>query len=419
MTKLLLYAQPVESEPFLSKTALRKGEYRDGGGVLGGLSFTDIGKAVRESADKIYSEFGLDAIEMGVGPAPWAIRVTTSQFRLVLTRRAYKSFEGAQGSYITLDFDGDKHAIFRFLKTFLKSLRRAPWEIAFPHEFREKTGLKVKELAADWEKFAAGVSLGGDEETVEEGGDAAAKKAPPPPVPVKKVVKIPARLVLKAGAFLGFDGDSLVMNVKAENGSVISLENVQVTPRSSSDAIRFGIPAKMISYLKPGESLTLAFPLASTEAVAGEVWAELEGTGDGRKAQARTQPRKLRTELPALAPVELASLPWHQKVSALVRQDEVRSKVFMAASEAFDEMLMRLKTTGFHLLDPEVIHAGTSYLGHLKMYAEDAEKRPFAFALDCVGDYQESKITLHFFAESAELVVALREKMLAALAGKG
>jgi hypothetical protein len=210
------------------------------------------------------------------------------------------------------------------------------------------------------------------------------------------------------------------MNVKAENGSAISLEKVQVTPRSSSNGIQFGMPAKIISYLKPGESLTLTFPLASqSEGVAGEVWAELEGTGDGRKAQAKTQPRKLRTELPGLSPVEIASLPWHQKVSALVRKDEVRSKVFMAASEAFDEMLMRLRTTGFHLLDPEVIHTGTSYLGHLKMYAEDAGKRPFAVALDCVGDYRESKITLHFYAESAELVVALREKVLAALAGKG
>jgi hypothetical protein len=418
LTKLLLYAQPAESEPYLSKAALKKGKYQDGGGVLGGLSFTDVGKAVWESADKIYSEFEVDPIEMGVGPAPWALRFTTSQFRLVVTRRAYKSFEGAQGSYITLDFDGDKHAIFRFLKTFLKSLRRAPWEIAFPPEFRERTGVKVKEIAADWEKFAAGVSLG---EEVEEGEEEAEKKrAPPPPAPVKKVVKVPAKLVLKAGAFLGFEGDSLVMNVKVENASAISLEKVEVTPRASAEAIQFGVPAKMISYLKPGESLTLAFPVATAPGpAAGEVWAETEGLGNQRKVQARTQPRKLQTELPGLAPVEIASMQWHQKASVLVRQDEVRSKVFMAASEAFDEMLMRLKTTGFHMLDPEVIHTGTNYLGHLKMYAEDADKRPFAFALDCVGDYQESKITLHFYAESAELVTALREKVLAALAGKG
>jgi ribulose-5-phosphate 4-epimerase/fuculose-1-phosphate aldolase len=120
----------------------------------------------------------------------------------------------------------------------------------------------------------------------------------------------------------------------------------------------------------------------------------------------------------ALEAVALDTLAWHRKAGTLVRRDEVRSKVYMAASEAFDEMLARLKTTGLHLLEPEVIHSGTNYAGHLKMYAEDAGKRPYALALDCVGDYKESKITIHFFAESAELVMALREKVLAALAGK-
>ena len=87
--------------------------------------------------------------------------------------------------------------------------------------------------------------------------------------------------------------------------------------------------------------------------------------------------------------------------------------------EQFDEMLTRVKTAGLALLDPEVIRAGSNYMGHLKLFAEDARKRPYAFALDCVGDFQQSKITLHFYAESAELVMALRGRMLSALAGKG
>jgi hypothetical protein len=231
---------------------------------------------------------------------------------------------------------------------------------------------------------------------------------------------VPPKLALNAGAFLGFDGEGLVMNVKVENGSDVSLEKVQVTPRASAETIVFGSPTKMISYLKPSETLTLAFPVTfPTETVSGEVWAELEGTGQDSKLSARTVPRKLKGELPELSPVEVTSMAWHQRATVMVRKDEVRSKVYMAASEAFDELLTRVKTTGLFLLDPEVIHTGSSYLGHLKMYAEDAQKRPYAFALDCVGDFQESKITLHFYAESAELVMALRDRMVAALAGKG
>ena len=427
MTKLLLYAQPLEAEPYLSRSALRKGEYKEGGGSLGGIAYTDIGKAVHEALDRIYTDFGIDPIELGVGGG-WAIRFTTSQFRLVLTRRACRSFEGAEGSYITLDFDGDKHAIFRFVKTFLKNLRRPPWEIAFPADFREKTGRKVKEVAADWEKFAEGVSLEKDEVSGEN-AEAAAKKAEaesakteagPAPKKLKKLVKPAPVIALKAAASLGFEGEGLVLNVRVENASSVSLEKVQVTPKASSEAVRFGAPAKVISYLKPGEALTLAFPVDSpADAAAGDVWAELEGTGPGKKAEARTEPRKLKAPLPELAPLTVATAEWHRSAGALVRRDEVRAKVAMAASEAFDEMLSRVKATNLELLDPEVIHAGSNYMGHLKMYAEDGRKRQYAFALDCVGDFRESKITLHFYAESAELVMALRERMLAALRGGG
>jgi hypothetical protein len=435
LTKLLLYAQPHEAEPLLSKSALRKGEYREGGGVLGGITFTDIGKAVHGSLDKIYSSFEIDPIDLGMG-AGWAIRFTTSQFRLVLTRRAYKSFEGAGGSYVTLDFDGDKHAIFRFVKTFLKSLRRPPWEIAFPPEFREKTGRKVKEVEEDWEKFAEGISLvkveEGDEE--EQGADAednapakkgeeaeTTRKEPKPiPRPVKKVIVAAPTIALNARAFLGFDGDNIVLNVRVENASTVSLEKVQVTPKASSEAVQFGAPAKVISYLKPGETLTLVFPITSEADLAGgEVWAELEGIGLEKKVAAKTEPRKMKSALPELDQPAVVLAEWHRRAGPLVRRDEVRAKVAMAASEAFDEMLSRVKTSGLGLLDPEVIHAGSNYMGHLKMYAEDDRKRPYAFALDCVGDFRESKITLHFYAESAELVMALRERMLAALAGKG
>jgi hypothetical protein len=428
LTKILLYAQPLEAGPFLNKAALKKGEYREGAGVLGGVAFTDVGKAVHEAIDKIYSDSDLDAIDLGMGGG-WALRFTTSQFRLVLTRRAYRSFEGAEGGYITLDFDGDKHAIFRFLKSFLKSLRRPPWEISFPHDFREKTGRKVKEVEADWEKFAEGVSLVRDDGAGDAGpdGEARAKKdqqaveakEKKEPLPESVAVEAPPTVALNAGAFLGFEGEGLVLNVRVENGSSVSLEKVQVTPRSSSEALHFGSPAKVISYLKPGETLTLAFPVDSApDAAAGEVWAELEGLALEKKVAARTEPRKLKAPLPGLVPAEVATTEWHRRAGALVRHDEVRAKVAMAASEAFDEMISRVKTAPLALLDPEVIHAGSNYMGHLKMYAEDDRKRPYAFALDCVGDFQESKITLHFYAESAELVMALRERMLAALAGK-
>ena len=421
LTKLLLYAQPAEAGPFISKVAIRKGSYKEGGGALGGLSLTDVGKAVWESMGKIYSDFEIDAIEIALGPAPWALRFTTSQFRLVLTRRAYKSFEGASGSYITLDFDGDKHAVFRFLKTFLKTLRRPPWEMVFPPEFREKTGLKVKEIAEPWEKFARGIALGDEEEDGEDDApDAAGERLRPPPAPAVNQVRAVPRLELSAGSFLGFDGDGLVMNVRVENASEVSLEKLQVAPKSSLETLQFGAPAKVISFLKPRESLNLAFPLApAAEESAGEVWAEIEGTGSGQTVAARTAPRKLKAVLPKLLPAEVTTAAWHQKASALVRRDEVRSKVYMAASEAFDEMLTRVKTAGLALLDPEVIRAGSNYMGHLKLFAEDARKRPYAFALDCVGDFQQSKITLHFYAESAELVMALRGRMLSALAGKG
>jgi len=427
-----LYAQPLGAGPMLSKAALRKGEYREGSGVLGSIGFTDVGKAVHEAIDRIYSDFDLGAIELGVGGG-WAVRFSTSQFRLVLTRRAYRPFGGPEGSYVTLDLDGDKHAIFRFVKTFLKSLRRPPWEIAFPGDFRKRTGVRVKEIVADWEKFAEGVSLEKAGEGPEEegtavaaagkpGGAAGARKAPGEPAPkvARKVVKPAPKVALSAVAFLGFDGEGLVMSVRAENGSSVSLEKVQVTPRASSEALRFGSPAKVISYLRPGESLTLRFPVDSPpDSAAGEVWAELEGEALGRKVAARTEPRPLRSPLPGLEPAEVATAEWHRRASALVRRDEVRTKVAMAASEAFDEMLSRVRTTGLALLDPEVIHSGTSYMGHLKMFALDDRKRPYAFALDCVGDFRESKITLHFYAESAELVMALRERILAALAGKG
>ncbi len=427
MTKLLLHAQPLETGPFLVRSALRKGEYKEGGGSLGGIAFTDVGKAVHEAIDKVYSEFDIDVIDAGMGGG-WALRFITSQFRLVLTRRAYKPFEGANGSYITLDFDGEKHAIFRFVKTFLKSLRRPPWEIAFPPAFRERTGRKVKEVAADWEKFAEGVSLEKGEDS-DDKVEAAAKKADeesakegagPAPRKLKKVARPAPVIALEAGALLGFEGEGLVLNVRVENASSMSLERVQVTPRALPDSIRFGSPPKVISYLKPGESLTLAFPVdATADDAAGELWAELEGGAMGKSIAARTEPRKLKAPLPELAPLTVATAEWHRKVGALARRDEVRAKVAMAASEAFDEMLSRVKTTDMALLDPEVIHAGTNYMGHLKMYAEDEKKRPYAFALDCVGDFRESKITLHFYAESAELVMALRERMLLALAGKG
>jgi len=434
LTKLLLYAQPLEAEPFLSKSALRKGEYREGGGLLGGIAFTDVGKAVQESLDRVYSAFEIDPIDLGMG-AGWALRFTTSLFRLVLTRRPYKSFEGVEGSYMTLDFDGDKHAIFRFVKAFLKSLRRPPWEIAFPPEFRERTGRKVKEVAEDWERFAEGISLvkedvAGKEAQGSEAKDEApsrkgdetelAKKEPGPvPRPVKKVAAAAPTIALNARAFLGFDGDNIVLNVRVENASTISLEKVQVTPRASSEAVLFGAPAKMISYLKPGETLTLVFPITSEPDLSGgEVWAELEGLGLEKKVAAKTEARKMKSALPELSQATLVTAEWHKRAGPLVRRDEVRAKVAMAASEAFDEMLTRVKTSGLGLLDPEVIHAGTNYMGHLKMFAEDDRKRPYAFALDCVGDFRESKITLHFYAESAELVMALRERMLSALAGK-
>jgi hypothetical protein len=425
LTKLVLYAQPLDNEPHLSKLSLRKGEYKEGGGPLGGIAFTDVGKAVWETLDRIYSDFELDAIEMGMGPSPWAIRFTTSQMKLVVSRRGYRSFEGAQGSYITLDFDGDKHVIYRFLKSFLKTLRRPPWEMAFPGAFRLKTHLKKAEVAESWEKFASGISLKKEDEAGEgaEEGEADAEEssgtdaAVRTPVPAKKVLKkLAPRMLLNARAFISFEGDFLVLNVKVDNGSDISLENVQVTPRASLESIQFGTPAKVISYLKPSESLTLTFPLpASAEGALGDVWAEIEGSAQDKKLSAVTEKRPLKAVMGALEPVAQDTLEWHRRTGTLVRRDEVRSKVYMAAAEAFDEMLSRLKTTGLHLLEPEVIHSGTSYAGHLKMYAEDAQKRPYALALDCVGDYKESKITLHFYAESAELVMALREKTLAAI----
>lgn len=429
MTRIVLYAQPLQNEPHVSKLALRKGEYKEGGGPLGGIAITDVGKAVRETFEKIYSDFELDAIEMGVAPSPWAIRFTTSQMKLVVSRRSYRSFEGAQGSYISLDFDGDKHVIYRFLKSFLKILRRPPWEMAFPGAFRLKTHMKKAEVAEAWEKFAAGVSLKKEddaEEAAKQGetegeGEAEANAPAQALAPAKKVLKkLAPRLLLNARAFISFDGDAMVLNVKVENGSDVSLEKVQVTPKASTEAIQFGSPTKVISYLKPSESLTLTFPLASSaEAASGELWADVEGNALEKKLTAGTEKRPLKAVMGALEPVALDALAWHQRTGALVRRDEVRSRVYMAASEAFDEMLARLKTTGLHLLEPEVIHSGTNYAGHLKMYAEDAGKRPYALALDCFGDYKESKITIHFYAESAELVMAMREKILAALAGKG
>ena len=428
MTKIALYAQPLENGPYVLKLALRKGEYKEGGGPLGGIALTDVGKAVWETVDKIYSDFELDAIELGMGPSPWALRFTTSQMRLVVSRRGYRAFEGAQGSYITLDFDGDKHVIYRFLKSFLKTLRRPPWEMSFPRAFRLKTHMKKSEVAESWEKFAEGIDLQPQQETPQEEDegpdkeeDGGAGGAAAPPAPQKKVLrKLAPRLLLSARAFISFDGEAMVLNVKVDNGSDVSLEKVQVTPKASAEAFQFGSPPKVISYLKPSESLTLTFPLPpSAEALSGELWADVEGIAQDKKLAAVTEKRPLKAVLEALEPVVLDTLAWHKKTGPLVRRDEVRSKVYMAAAEAFDELLQRLKSTGLHLLEPEVIHTGTNYAGHLKMYAEDAEKRPYALALDCVGDYKESKISIHFYAESAEMVMALRERILAALAGKG
>ena len=429
MTKLVLYAQPLENAPHVSKLALRKGEYKEGGGPLAGIAFTDVGKAVWETVDRIYSDFELDAIELGMGPSPWALKFTTSQMRLVVSRRGYRSFEGAQGSYITLDFDGDKHVIYRFLKSFLKTLRRPPWEMAFPGAFRLKTHMKKAEVAESWERFAEGISLETVDETggeAEEGGTdgeeaAGADAASRPAAPARKVQrKLAPRLLLNARSFISFDGEAMVLNVKVDNGSDVSLEKVQVTPKASAEAIMSSLLPKIISYLKPSESLTLTFPLSpSADAASGDLWAQVEGIALDKKLEAVTEKRPLKAVLEALEPVVLDTLAWHKKTQTLIRRDEVRSKVYMAASEAFDEMLSRLKTADLYLLEPEVIHTGTNYAGHLKMYAEDAAKRPYALALDCVGDYKESKITIHFFAESAELVMALREKILAALAGKG
>jgi len=427
LTKIALYAQPLDNGPYVTKLALRRGEYAEGGGPLGGIAFTDVGKAVWETVHKIYSDFELDAIELGMGPSPWAIRFTTSQMKLVVSRRGYRSFEGAQGSYITLDFDGEKHVIYRFLKSFLKILRRPPWEMSFPRAFRLKTNMKKSQVAESWEKFAEGVDLRPQGETAPEEDEGPKEEAAEADgtgqqsAPAKKVFKrLAPKLQLTAGAFLSFDGDAMVLNVKVENGSNISLEKVQVTPKASSEGIAFGSPPKVISYLKPSESLTLTFPLSSgAESVRGELWAELEGTAVDKKLAASTEKRATKAVMEAVEPVALDTLEWHRRTGALVRRDEVRSKVYMAAAEAFDEMLSRLKTTGLFLLEPEVIHTGTNYAGHLKMYGEDAAKRPYALALDCVGDYKESKITIHFHAESAELVMALRERILAALAGKG
>lgn len=419
MTKVLLYAQPLDTEPYVSKSALKDHEFKKSGMSIGAIGFTDVGKAVWDTIFNVYSDYDIDAIDLPFSGSQWTVRFTLSQLRLVLSRKGYKSLEGALGSFITLDLDGDKHAIGRFLKSFLKNLGRAPWEIAHKAEFKVKTGLTKADIAKDWDAYARHVAAVREVEAEDEERERR-KKARASAKQVKNEPEVPPpKLEIAARSFLSFDAENLVLNIRVENCSAVSVEKVQATVKASSDTVQFGAPVKMISYLKPSESLTLAFPITSApEASAGEVWAEIQGFGMETKLTAQTEKRKLKTELPALSSVEVTKPVWQKKVGELVRKDEVRAKVFMAASEAFDEMLSRLKESGFFIQEPEVIRTGTGYLGHLKMYAEDDGKRPFAFALDCVGNYEESKITLHFYAESAELVGALRARMMGLLAGR-
>ena len=424
MTKVFLYAQPLDQVPYVSKSALKDHSFKEVGIGLGAIGFTDIGKAVWETVSNVYSDFEIDAIDLPFSGSQWAIKFTMGRLRLVLSRKGYKSLEGALGSYISLDFDGEKHAISRFLKSFLKNLGRAPWEIAYKSEFKEKTGVSRGEVADEWERYARHVAAARDAEDEAREKEEERKRKKAAERAKAKADEAASRgpqvkLELAARSFLTFEGEELVLNVRVENRSPVSVEKVQVVARASQESIQFSAPVKVISYLKPSEALTLTFPLsAPADVAAGEVWTELEGTGLDRKLTARTEARRLRSELPALEPVEIASLAWQKRAGELVRKDEVRAKVYMAASEAFDEMLVRLKGAGLYMLEPEVIRTGTSYLGHLKLHAEDSHKRPFAFALDCVGNYEESKITLHFYAESAELVSALRDRIMAVLAGK-
>ncbi|MGQ9582615.1 MAG: hypothetical protein ACUVV6_03765 [Thermoplasmatota archaeon] len=436
MARVFLYAQPLENEPYLSKLALRRGEYKEGGGMLGGIALTDVGEAVHSALDKIYQGVELAPLEIPVGSSPWAVRFTTSQFRLILRRRSCRPLEGAPGSYITLDFEGDKQAIHKFVKTFLKVLRRPPWEMVFRHDFRRRTGRSLKDVARDWEKFARRISLEpeaaeeGEEAEGEEGGKEAEAGAAARLRAERKQERArapaesrpPPELELRARAVLTFKGERLVLSVTVENRSSVSVERVQVAPRSSVGTV-FDSPPKVVSYLKPGESLTLSFPVAEAAvegaapgpAEAGEVWAEVGFGAERGGATVSTERRAVRAPLPSLSPVPIDPADWSARTRALVRRDEARARAAMPAPEAFDELLARVKPLGLFMLEPEVVRGGVNYRGRLRLFGEDERRRPFALALECVGDYMESKITLHYYAESAELALALRELVVGAI----
>ncbi|MEM3043289.1 MAG: hypothetical protein QXD84_07080 [Thermoplasmata archaeon] len=513
MTKVLLYAQPLEEGPRISRIALRKGEYKEGGGLLGGIALTDVGAAVWETLKRIYPEPSLDAIELPMGQSRWALRLTVSQLRILMSRRQIRALEGAPGSYIALELDGDKHAISKFLRTFLKNLRRPPWEIVFKADFKRATGKNSKDVAADWEPFARGISLepvepragGGVEgeverlrtgagEAVMEGGTAGAAdaesaggKGPAEGATAGKEAP-PSPLELSMRSSLDFDGSGLILRVRAENRSTVSLEDLTVEARAFG-SVQFDRPLSRISYLRPGEGLTISFTMrmeggvggvvgmstsgggvegsglpgggggatgggagagelgglankgvagdsagavpssggatgsgeggANEEALAGSVWAEATFRAGERSGRARTEPRALRAAPPSLRPVNIEPSDWAARTSGLIKRDEELARAPVPAPEAFDALVERLKALGMFLLEPEVVRAGTGYRGRLRLFGEDARGRPHALAVDCAGDYSVSKITLHYYAESAELVVALRELAMGALQSGG
>lgn len=152
MERKVLYAQPLVNRPHLRYKDLQKGVYHER--IFGDFHFTDIGYCVWRTAKSLDEKAEIKPAIEKKKMLEWDVLISTKELWILLEAWYYRGFwDVPRNTVVSIEFNGDDHAISEFIKCFVKSLGREPWDIKYWQSFVQCFKVTKENVISRWKHY--------------------------------------------------------------------------------------------------------------------------------------------------------------------------------------------------------------------------------------------------------------------------
>jgi Tfp pilus assembly protein PilF len=154
MVKIVLYAQPLGSEPYLNMSTFGAVDSEDAGQQENIKALTDIGRFVCETAQVMDEEASIAGTSMKGSSYEWGLRIEMRNLTIDMISESYTSEPlTVKDHLIRLDMNGKEPVIEEFIHNLVNVLERSPFQMNDWNKFMKSKKVSKENVINSWKKF--------------------------------------------------------------------------------------------------------------------------------------------------------------------------------------------------------------------------------------------------------------------------